>query len=96
MPSVSILQTERKCYVCGGVNNLALHHCIYGTGKRALSEREGLTIWLCYKHHNGSDDGVHFNKELDLRIKQMAQQEWLSQHNNNLDQWMKIFRRNYL
>ena len=92
----SILQTERKCYVCGGVNNLALHHCIYGTGKRALSEKYGLTIWLCAKHHNMSDEGVHFNKELDLRIKQMAQQECMQQNNMTMDQWLKVFRRSYL
>ena len=92
----SILQNEKRCYVCGGVNNLALHHCIYSTGKRALSDKYGLTIWLCYKHHNGSDKGIHFDKQLDLRIKQMAQQECMAQNNMTMDQWMKIFRRNYL
>jgi len=92
----SILQNNKVCWVCGCKENLHLHHCIYGTGKRALSDKYGLTIWLCYKHHNGSDDGVHFNHELDLRIKQMAQQECMQHYNLSMNQWLKIFRRNYL
>ena len=92
----SILQKEKCCWVCRCKENLHLHHCIYGSGKRALSDREGLTIWLCYKHHNGSDAGVHFNKELDLRVKQMAQTEWMKQNNKTIDDWFKIFRRSWI
>ena len=92
----SILQTEHRCWVCGTDKNLMLHHCIYGSGKRALADKEGLTIWLCPRHHNMSNEGVHFDKALDLRVKQFAQTEWLAQHDNNLDGWFKLFHRSWL
>ena len=93
---VSILQTEKKCWVCGCKNNLHLHHTLYGGDKRRLSDKYGLTIWLCSKHHNMSDEGVHYNKELDLRVKQMAQMECMQHYNMSMEEWLKIFRRNYL
>lgn len=93
---VSILQTEKKCWVCGCKNNLHLHHTLYGGDKRRLSDKYGLTIWLCSKHHNMSDKGIHYDKELDLRVKQMAQMECMQHYQMSMDQWLKIFRRNYL
>ena len=63
----SILQTERKCWVCREYYNLHTvrgleeHHILYGRGRRELSEREGLKVWLCHNHHNEPPLGVHYN-----------------------------------
>lgn len=92
----SILQSNKRCWVCGITSPLHLHHVVGGSGKRAISDREGLTIWLCPYHHNMSDKGIHFDKELDLRVKQMAQMEWMQQNNKTIEDWIKLFRRNYL
>ena len=43
-----------------------------------------------------SDEGVHFNKALDIKIKQMCQREWESRHDNDRDAFIKTFGRNYL
>ena len=65
----SIINNEKKCLVCGTTYNLHLHHIFEGTGKRKVSEQYGCWCYLCAKHHNMSDEGVHFNKELDLKLK---------------------------
>lgn len=41
-----------------------------------------------------SDHGVHFNKPLDLQIKQIAQREFEDTYGH--DDFMKIFGKNYL
>jgi len=92
----SIIPQSQACYVCGCKTNLHQHEAIFGTAHRQLSIREGLVFYLCSKHHNMSSEGVHQNRELDLKLKRIAQAEWLKQHNNDIDLWMKIFRRNYL
>lgn len=92
----SIIPQEHACYVCGQKTNLHQHEAIFGMAHRKLSIQEGLVFYLCPRHHNMSSEGVHQNIELDLKLKRIAQAEWLKQHNNDIDLWMKIFRRNYL
>ena len=93
----SIIPQDHACYVCGASNvKLHQHEALFGTAHRKLSIQEGLVFYLCPNHHNASKDGVHFNRELDLKLKRIAQEEWLKQHNNDIDLWMKIFRRNYI
>ena len=91
----SIIQNVKECYVCGCKNDLHSHHIFYGIGKRKLSEQYGLKIWLCSKHHNMSDLGIHFNKPLDNMIKELAQVKAMNYYKWSMDDWMKIFRRNY-
>ena len=47
-----------------------------------------------------SNDGVHFNKELDLKLKQEAQLKWMRKYceTNNCanDEFIKRYGRNYL
>ena len=67
----SILQTEKKCFVCGKTYDLAVHHVYEGTANRRVSDATGMTIFLCHYHHNMSDEGIHFNKELIYRSRDM-------------------------
>ena len=90
----SIISNERRCYVCGTRSNLHKHHCIYGAGRRPLSEEYGLWVYLCGRHHNLSNEGVHFNKTLDEKIKRDSQAAFESLHSH--DEFMRIFGRNYL
>lgn len=91
----TILQTEKECYVCGTTHNLHDHHIFYGTSNRKQSEKYGMKVWLCDRHHNMSDEGVHFNKDLDLHLKQYAQTAFERKHGTRED-FMRIFGRNYL
>lgn len=86
------LNELKTCWVCGTPQNIHKHH-IFGGPNRKISEKHGMTVNLCMEHHTGNN-GVHFNKTLDLQLKQMAQRnfELLFGH----DEFMKAIGRNYL
>lgn len=90
----SILQEDTDyCIECGRYGT-EIHHCIYGTANRKLSDKYGLVVGLCYDHHRGRF-GVHNgNKELDLKLKRMAQKRFIEMHSE--DEYFAVFGRNYL
>ena len=92
--SKSVLQDEKVCWVCGTTLNLHDHHIIYGS-RRKQSEIYGLKVWLFARHHNMSNEGVHNDKELDLKLKRMAQ-EYYEEHYGTRENWINIFGKNYL
>lgn len=92
--SKSIIQNERECYVCKATQNLHRHH-IYGASNRKHSEKYGLWVYLCAYHHNMSDKGVHFDKELDLSLKKLAQERWESEYGDR-EQFRKVFGKSVL
>ena len=90
----SIIQKEKECLVCKAVHNIHLHHCFFGTANRKNSEKYGLTVYLCARHHNMSNNSVHFNKELDLKIKQTEQAEFEKTHTR--EEFRAIFGKSWL
>ena len=90
----SIISNDRKCIVCGRTENLHRHHVFYGRANRQLSEKHGCWVYLCAYHHNMSNHGVHFDKELDLKLKQMCQAVW--EQNGTREQFRGIFGKSYL
>lgn len=88
----SVVSNERKCWVCGRSEPLHKHHIYYGNANRRLSEKYGCWVWLCPEHHNMSKWGVHFNKSLDLELKELCQMKlgW------SPEKMIKVFGRNYL
>ena len=80
--------------MCHTTQNLHDHHIFYNTANRRLSEKFGLKIWLCAAHHNMSDFGIHFDKDLDLKVKQMAQEVFEQDHSR--DEFRQIFGKSYL
>ena len=67
------MSNEPECYICHTPLNLHKHHIFEGTGRRNLSEYWGCWVYLCANHHNMSRFGVHFDKSLDLKLKQECQ-----------------------
>lgn len=95
----SIIQQSKNCYACellGIYNdrNLEEHHLYFGNPNRQLSEKYGLKVWLCIDHHKGND-GVHFNRELDLKLKKIGQRYFETTHGTR-DDFLNVFGRNYL
>lgn len=90
----SIIQENTSyCIVCGRYGT-ELHHIFFGVGNRKLSDRYGLTCGLCYDHHRGNN-GVHGgNRELDLELKRMAQEQFIKTYEDA--DFLAIFGRNYL
>lgn len=93
--SKSIISNEKFCLICGTPYNLHKHHIFEGTGRRKLSEKYGCWCYLCGRHHNMSNEGVHFNKPLDLSLKQQCQKAWEYQLGTR-EQFIMLFGRNYL
>ena len=91
----SILSNKRECFICKTPNNLHRHHIYYGVGMRKLSDEYGCWVFLCGHHHNLSDKGVHFDKNLDLFIKKLCQAEFEKKAGSH-DEFIQIFGRNYL
>lgn len=96
----SFIQKDKECYLCRrfyGIHNdsgLHKHHVYEGWANRSVSEKMGAWIFLCGRHHNLSDQGIHFNKDIDLEVKKEAQR--LYEKNHTREDFMKLIGRNYL
>lgn len=103
--SKSIIAGDREdtCHYCGLVGSMHKHH-IFGASNRKWSEKYGLYIHLCPPHHNMSDLGIHFNKEMMDAYHSLGQesfeQEYARSHSVSNEQaraeFMRIFGRNYI
>lgn len=82
------------CWVCGSTTDLHTHEIYFGSGNRQISIKNGFQVRLCGVHHNLSDKGVHFDKALDLELKQHCQREYEKDH-LRFD-FMRLVGRNYL
>ena len=91
----SLLSNEKKCLVCGCERDIHRHHIFYGTANRKNSERDGCWCFLCGMHHNLSSAGVHFNRELDLKIKRECQKKWEETYGDR-DAFIRRFGKSYL
>lgn len=89
----SIIQTERACYFCGRTDELERHHIFAGVANRRISDKYGLTVWLCHEHHTGKD-GAQYDREKSLLLKQEAQKAFQAIYGRK--QWMNLIRKNYL
>ena len=93
--SKSIISNKRRRIICGMTYGLHKHHVFAGHGRRKISEREGCWCYLCARHHNASDAGVHFNRQFDLALKEYTQGRW-EQEKGNREQFIKLFGKNYI
>lgn len=91
----SVLQRSRCCWSCGKTAGPFEEHHIFFGPYRSQSERFGLKVLLCPECHRSQPGGVHGgNRELDLRLKRMAQKRFEEMFGHEL--FMKIFGRNWL
>lgn len=99
---MSILQAEesRQCYLCiileGDYSEkpwLHRHHIFFGRNRK-MSEKYGLTVRLCVDHHEIGQQAVHKNREIDLRLKRIAQEA--IERRIGHEEFMKAFGKNYL
>ena len=90
----SVIQTKKQCFVCATTSNLHLHHVFYGSSNRKMSDKYGLTIYLCADHHTGSS-GIHFNKALDEGVKMLAQSKFEELYGSR-DEFRRLFSKSVL
>ena len=94
--SKSIITNEKRCYVCGNKNNLHYHHIMFGKNRKN-ADKDGLTVYLCYEHHEGTT-GVHgkLGHELDIKLKQIAERNWLEYYDKTIEEWISRYGRSFL
>lgn len=81
------------CHICGTRLNIHKHEIYYGAFRKKSIEY-GCIVGLCARHHNMSNDGVHFNHELDLKLKKECQRKFEKIHGR--EKFMEVFKKNYL
>lgn len=93
-------QKDGTCYLCMKLNQdysvkpyTEEHHCINGNGRRPLSEKYGLKVYLCREHHTIGEQAVHQNAEIAAVLKDDAQRAF-EKHFPDLN-FMAIFSKNY-
>ena len=95
MKRYSILQDKKECIVCGQRYDLHMHEVFFGKN-RQKSIKDGCCAYLCSRHHNMSNSGVHYNIKLDIELKQKMQQKWMDHYKKNTDDFIKEYEKNYL
>lgn len=95
MTRFSIIQKQKQCLVCGTTLNIHTHEVFYGRNRQKSIE-DGCCVYLCGKHHNQSNLGVHFNKELDISLKKLMETSWLKYYDATINDFIKRYGRNYL
>lgn len=91
--SESIMQNDYECYITGSRINLHRHH-IYAGGRRQASEKWGCWVWLRFDWHNGASYGVHFNKDLDRKLKAECQERFERLYGH--EKFMEVFGKNFM
>jgi hypothetical protein len=84
----------RECIVCGSAGQIEKHHVFGGTANRKISEKNGFVVDLCSYHHRDSREGVHFNKDLAILLKQKFQKVYEQEHTR--EEFIKLIGRSYL
>lgn len=90
----SILTDNLEVSYLSGRPAECIHHIYGGAGRRKISEREGFIVPLTNAEHNMSNQGVHFNKKLDLWFKCLCQSIYEKTHTR--EEFIKLIGRSYL
>lgn len=95
MKRFSILQQNKCCLVCGTNKDIHIHEVFFGRNRQKSIE-DGCCVYLCGMHHNLSNKGIHFNKNLDTKVKKLMEGKWLEYYNKTIDDFRKRYYCNYL
>lgn len=90
----SVIQKNKECYFCGNTQRLECHH-IYPGNNRKASEHYGMKVWLCNKHHTGSNISVHHCTEMMLTLKIIGQRKFEEIYGDR-DEFRRVFGRSYI
>ena len=91
-----IPDNDEFCYLCKKQGLLIpgtdTHHMIFGTANRKLSEKDGLKINLCHRHHMR----LHQQGEYKEELQKLAQQKWMEVYERGVDEWIKRYGKSFL
>lgn len=70
------------------------HEVFFGSSNRQKSIDWGCYVYLKPELHNASNQGVHFNREFDLKLKCACQKRFEELYSH--EKFMQIFNKSYL
>jgi hypothetical protein len=89
----------KVCFLCkrnGNLDRLELHH-IFSGSRRKLSDKYGLTVWLCGERcHRLGKYSAHQNAEIADYLHKYGQRKAMLEQGWSKEDFMKIFGANYL
>lgn len=100
MKSIMHSKDDKTCYLCMMLHGdysrkiVQEHHVIFGFGRRKLSEKYGLKVYLCLWHHTEGKEAVHRNAEMANLLKAEAQIAFEKKYPE--ENFLRIFGKNYL
>lgn len=93
----SIMQQDKEqCYMCGSngtddMCGLEEHHVLYGQGRKHLSEKYGLKVYLCgTRCHRLGPNAPHENEDVRKSLEAEAQKAFERVHGTRED-FRRIF-----
>ena len=76
MATKSIITCDMEhCAVCQS-SFVEIHHIVFGTANRDLSDKFGLVVPLCEKHHRTGKNAVHRDRNADLFWTRLAERRF--------------------
>lgn len=89
----------RECFLCGAngtCDPLDKHH-IFGGANRKLSDKYGLTVYLChFKCHENGKKAVHRCRETADKLHRYGQKKFMREQGATVEEFRLIFGKNYL
>ena len=92
-------QSRKQCYLCmlleGDYREKMVedHHIYFGSNRRN-SEIHGFKVNLCIPHHREGKEAVHQNRNNDLILKKVCQQEYEKTHTR--EDFVRIIGKSYI
>lgn len=87
---MSIMQTDKECFITGATENLDKHHIYHGPRRKA-ADRWGCWIWLRHDIHM---DLHQRNTALDRKLKKACQKRFEALYGH--EKFMQVFGKSYL
>lgn len=69
--------------------------CFFGKNRKK-SMKDGCCVYLCGKHHNQSNEGVHFDHKLDIKLKQIMEKRWIEYYDKDIDAFIREYGKNFI
>lgn len=94
----SIIQKkDGRCLLCRMAGDESTkyveEHHVFGGPRRAISEAEGLKVYLCVEHHREGKKAAHGCRETREMLQRIAQEAW--EERGTREEWMRLMGKNY-
>lgn len=103
MKSIMHNKDDHTCYLCMKLEDdyrtypyTEEHHVIYGAGNRSLSEKYGLKIYLCFRHHNDQFSSVAVHNNPVIREMTCIDAQYAFEQKYPDKSFRQIFGKNYI